>query len=206
MSIELKKVKDVYEIIAPHFSQKRISKWTWVTDFITTLPKNSIIYDIGCGSGRNMTYQNYYFIGIDNCEEFIKQCILKNLNVIQSDMTNIPLENRSSDAIISIASFHHLSSREIRVNALREMKRLIKDDGRILLSVWSIKQPEKLKKKRVFKYGDNFVKWHLSKVESIDRYYYIFKLDELKKLFQYVGLHIEKHFWEYGNEIFVLYL
>ena len=40
------------------------------------LEEGLTILDIGCGSGRNMTYSNYKFIGFDNCESFIKLCQL----------------------------------------------------------------------------------------------------------------------------------
>lgn len=197
-------VKNVYSKIASHFSDTRNGyKWNWVTDFIDKLPSNSIILDIGCGNGRNMeNSKNKYFIGIDNCAEFVSICRSKNLNIINADMCDLPFIDNSFDAIISIASFHHLDNKERRVKALKEMRRVLKKDGLILMSVWSINQPTK--SKRVFKnYGDTIVPWN--KFGKIyERYYYIFKLDELKELFSLTNFKIKEMSWCYGNEILII--
>ena len=199
---EEKYVKDVYEKIAQRFNHSRAYKWNWIEIFLQKLNKNSLVYDIGCGSGRNMMYEGLNFIGIDNCENFIKICQTKNLKVINANSINIPLKNNSADAIICIAMFHQLSNNENRINTLLEMKRLIKPGGKILLSVWSINQPPKTK--RIFKrYGNNIVDWN-NYGTIYERYYYIFKIDEIKKLFKTANLLLLEHFYDCGNEIFVL--
>ncbi len=199
---EEKYVKDVYEKIAERFNHSRAYKWNWIEIFLQKLNKNSLVYDIGCGSGRNMTYEGLNFIGIDNCENFIKICRSKNLNVINANSINIPLKNNSADAIICIAMFHQLSNNENRINTLLEIKRLIKPGCKILLSVWSINQPPKTK--RIFKrYGNNIVDWN-NYGTIYERYYYIFKIDEIKKLFKSANLLLLEHFYDCGNEIFVL--
>ena len=73
--IELEHVKQIYQDIANEFDVTRAYKWRWISNFINSLPKNSLIYDIGCGSGRNMDYPDYRFIGFDNCQSFINICI-----------------------------------------------------------------------------------------------------------------------------------
>jgi ubiquinone/menaquinone biosynthesis C-methylase UbiE len=151
-----------------------------------------------------MLNPNYNFIGIDNCIEFIKICTKQNMNVIQSDMTKIPIKSHSQDAVISIASFHHLSSNTRRLEALKEMRRIIKASGKILISVWSINQPEKTRRKFT-EYGDTIVTWNNNRGKIYDRYYYIFNIDEIKELFKKADLILEKHIWDCGNEIFVLH-
>ncbi len=81
------------------------------------------------------------------------------------------------------------------------MKRVLKDDGKILLSVWSKEQPPKSKNK--FEYGDNIVNW-TNKGNVFERYYYIFQINEIKELFERVGLNITNYKWDYGNHIFTL--
>lgn len=204
-NIEETNVKDVYEKIATHFSHTRVYSWSWITEFLENIHsknENSLIYDLGCGNGRNMNFKNLKFIGIDNCENFINICKTKNLNVIKSEITNTQLPSNSADAIICIAVIHHLVSEENRLRALLEIKRVIKSGGKILLSVWSINQPKKTR--RNFKsYGNNIVLWN-NYGESYERYYYIFKIDELKSLIKKAGLHILNHNYDCGNEIFVL--
>ena len=167
--------------------------------------KDALIYDIGCGNGRNMVNnnaKNLNFIGVDNCENFVKICKSKKLNVLYGNITAIPLASSSADALLCIAVFHHLESKENRVKALLEMKRLLKPNGKILLSVWSINQPQKTR--RSFNnYGNNIVLWN--KFGKIyERFYYIYKLDELKQLFNLCGLTISNYEYSCGNEIFTL--
>jgi len=200
--IEETNVKDVYESISKHFSNTRAYTWDWVDKFIYSLTENSFILDVGCGNGRNMMYNNYKFLGIDNCQGFIDICRQKNLNVLQANMMNITLPNNTFDAIISIASFHHLSTAENRIKCLLELKRLIKKDGTILLSVWSISQPKKTRKEFT-KYGDNLVSYN--KFGNIYyRYYYLFKIQEIKELFIKSGFLLLHHEYNCGNEIFIL--
>tara|TARA_X000000950_G_C13663408_1_gene556915 strand:+ start:178 stop:807 length:630 start_codon:yes stop_codon:yes gene_type:complete len=207
MNYEEINVKQVYNNIAEHFNVTRVNQWTWITDFINKVKINNPnkypkIIDLGCGNGRNMNYNNVEFIGVDNCKRFIEICREKGYNVICSNMTKIPLYQQHYDAIICIASFHHLDNHNNRILALLEMKRLLKIGGEILLSVWSINQPAKTK--RVFnEYGDNIVLW--TKYNRVfERYYYIFRLEELEMLFKTVGLTIVNHTYDCGNEIYRL--
>ena len=173
-----------------------------VTEFLESLPNNSNVYDLGCGNGRNMVNNsnNLNFIGVDNCENFVSICKNKNLSVINSNITKIPLNNNSADAIICIAVFHHLSSTENRIQSLLEMKRLVKPGGKILLSTWSINQPQKTR--RTFNnYGNNIVLWN-SYGKVYERYYYIFKLDEIKELIKRIGLIILNYEYSCGNEFY----
>lgn len=197
---ELTNVKNIYEQISSEFDVTRTYKWSWINDYLNTLPNNSLICDIGCGNGRNMNSPNHKFIGIDNCTGFLNICKKQNLNVIESNMTDIKLKSNSIDHIICIASFHHLSNNENRLKSLHEMKRILKNkNSTILLSVWSINQP---KKTRVTfnHYGDTMVPWK----NKHDRYYYIFKIDEVKELFIKAGLELIEHKYDCGNEIFIL--
>ena len=58
-----------------------------------------------------------------------------------------------------------------------------------MLSVWSKTQPEKTKRK-FSAWGDTLVPWKNLKGEIFERYYYIFRLDEIKQLFLDNGLNI----------------
>lgn len=192
------KVKEVYERIAEHFNEKRFSKWDWIEEFLDEFPANSLVYDIGCGSGRNIRPG---MIGVDNCDNFLKISNSKGKDVIKGDMRYLPLDDNTGIGMICIAAFHHLSTREDRLKALLEFKRVLKIGAKIMISVWSINQGENRKLK--FYYGDNIVPWN-NNGTIYERYYYIFENEEIKKLFQEAGLRLVKHFWNHGNEIYIL--
>lgn len=199
---EQKNVVDVYNKIAREFSNTRASvKWQWITDFIESLPKKTSILDVGCGNGRNMKYDDYHFYGVDNSKTFIEICRKQGLNVVEGSMMMLPFSNESFDHIINIAAFHHLSTETRRLRAVEEMYRVLKPGGKILISVWSIRQPKRTNRHFTL-YGDTMVPWK-STEETYERYYYIFKIDELKQLFERYGFITLSHKWDYGNEIFV---
>lgn len=195
-------VKNVYEEIANHFDNTRVYTWNWITDFVTSLPKNSNICDVGCGNGRNMMFKDYNFIGVDNCRAFLEICKSKNLEVIESNMTKLPFKNEQFDAVICIAAFHHLYTNTAKIECLLEIKRIIKNNGKILLSVWSKTQPEKTKRTFI-NHGHNFVKWNKFGKEY-ERYYYIFQDREIKSLFRQTGLIVINCKHDCGNEIYIL--
>ena len=200
---ETKLVTNVYNTIAHHFSDTRSYTWSWITDFVKSIPTGATIYDIGCGSGRNMNYDGYKFVGVDSSSAFVDMCIANKQHAVKASMTDLPFDDDTTDAVMCIAAFHHLSTEERRMKALSEMTRVLKKNGRILLSVWSKQQPKKTR--RVFEtYGDVIVPWTTHDGNKIDRYYYIFELDELANLFKKVGLKVISHSWEVGNEVFIL--
>jgi ubiquinone/menaquinone biosynthesis C-methylase UbiE len=195
-------VKNVYEVIAEHFNEKRFSLWDWVESFLDAFPSGSLIYDIGCGPGRNIREG---MIGVDNCDNFLKICQEKGKTVLKGSMTSLPLESNSGIGMICIAAFHHLKTEQDRLLALSEFKRVLKPKSRILISIWSIKQGVETKgnRKLKFEYGHNLVPWN-NKGQIYQRYYYIFKIDEIKELFEKSELKIINYFWNHGNEVFIL--
>jgi len=195
-------VKEVYEVIASQFDNKRYSQWDWIETFLDRFEPNSLVYDVGCGPGRNIRTG---MIGVDNCENFIKICKNKNKDVILGDMTNLPLESNSGVGIICIAAFHHLNNSSDRLKALMEFKRVLKPRSHIMISVWSINQSHagKGNRKLTFHYGDNLVPWNSNGV-IYNRYYYIFEINEIKELFEKAELKLVDHFWNHGNEIYIL--
>ena len=201
-------VKQSYDLISEYFKNTRVFTWKWTDNFISSIDNNSLILDIGSGNGRNTKYYNHTIFGLDISYEQLRMNKNKFNYDIQANMIKIPFKNNLFDAIISIASFHHLSTINERIMCLQEMKRIIKPGGKILISVWSINQPKKIKRKFI-NYGDTIVNWNTNTKDKngnfiiIPRYYYIFELNEIKNLLEKFFI-IEKYYWDCGNEIFEL--
>lgn len=199
---EKKLVTEAYRPIAMDFNDTRYEPWDWQRKFLNEIG-DGFYYDIGCGGGRLL---NNNSIGIDTCDEFIDIVRLKGLSCVKADMTQIPFRDESADAIICIASFHHLSTKERRIIALNEMYRVLKSTGKMLISIWSKIQPNDKKGKHKFpNYGDVIVPWfNKQKLKLCDRYYYIFEESEIRALFELIGFKIISYEWNYGNDIYVL--
>jgi len=91
----------------------------------TSLPKDALIIDIGCGNG----YFTYYLsklrrtIGIDFSFTMLKQNPCENL--FQASSTKLPFKDNSFDMVFCSNLLHHLENWEMN-NTLLEMKRISK--------------------------------------------------------------------------------
>jgi len=108
--------KEIYNEISDYFNITRYTIWPCVKKFLHIFPSSSILLDVGCGNGKNMLYRkDLIFKGIDFSDKLVDICKNKNLDVIESSMTNIPFQSDYFDGIITIASYHHLSNDKYRM-------------------------------------------------------------------------------------------
>ena len=56
------------------------------------------------------------------------------------DNLSLPFRDESLDAVLSVAVIHHIATAERRVRALRELARVIRVGGRVMISVWAMEQ------------------------------------------------------------------
>ena len=152
------------------------------------------ILDVGCGNGRNLIpflKQGFKGYGLDFSKEMIKnaQALLKKNNLSarvdlkEGEMQELPYSESSLDYVTSIASFHHLKEAD-RMAALLEIRRVLKKDGLLLITVWNKRQI-----KFFFGGKDKFVPWRVGR-NVHQRYYHLFTYRELKKLLLATGFEI----------------
>ncbi len=172
-------VKNVYSEIADHFDKTRYHTWPKIKDFVMSLKKNTLIYDIGCGNGRNMKIRDdCVFIGCDNNEELLTQAKKKDLNCFYGDNLALPFADDCAESVLSIAVIHHFSTYERRLTALSELFRILKKGGLILIYVWAYEQ-NKFKDSE----KDTMLEWNnQTNGKVLKRYYYLFSKGELDNL------------------------
>jgi len=97
------------------------------------LRNGDIIVDAGCGNGSQYKYDlknmAKEIIGVDTCDD-----IEQNDNVtrrLKNSIDNISLSDESVDIIISRYVFEHIKEPE---KVLKEFKRILKPDGKIILT------------------------------------------------------------------------
>ena len=152
------------------------------------------ILDIGCGSGRNLlpfAKAGFDCYGIDFSEEMLKHAAeFGKTNKIKLKLKYgraqfIPFPTKSFDYAMSIAVLHHLK-KEDHLRALSEMFRVLKNNGKAVITVWNHLNP------KFFKFilkKEAFVPWKLND-QTYLRYYYFFSFWELKKLIRKAGFKI----------------
>lgn len=185
--LETKYVKDIYTNIATHFSRTRYSVWQDTKDFLDSLPKNSNVLDVGCGNGKAMLYRkDLNIVGIDNCENLVSICKKRGLNVDIGCATKLKFPDQTFDAIICIAVIHHLESFERRKKAIQELMRVVKKDGKVLISLWfNVNESIQTTSNTIIdlKNNDFLVPWKLEN-KIYYRYYHFVDEKEIELLFQ----------------------
>ncbi|MBD3311306.1 MAG: methyltransferase domain-containing protein [Candidatus Magasanikbacteria bacterium] len=205
--------KQVYDIIALPFAQTRKFIWDDLKSLVKYSKDGYRVLDLGCGSGR--LYQLFAdlsidYVGVDQSEKQLENARKKypSGKFIMAEMRSLPFEDSEFDVIYCIATFHHLPSRVSRLDALREMKRVLKPGGRIIFTNWNLfsKSAKKTIEKGKWKIkegteADFFVPWMNSEGGILgERYYYGFMPEELKELFEAAGFVLEEQYYSRKGE------
>ncbi|MEM2974630.1 MAG: methyltransferase domain-containing protein [Candidatus Micrarchaeia archaeon] len=162
------------------------------------------LLDIGCGNCRNLkpfVQMGFECHGVDFSPKMIdiaKQFCRKNsmkVNLQVADADSLPFKPSSFNYVLSIAILHHLETKEKRLKAVQEIKRVLKPGGKAFISVWN-----KLQWKFVFKPQDMFVPWQRKGIKYM-RYYHFFHHWELLRLIKSTGLKIEWFSGPFGRNL-----
>ena len=84
-----------------------------------------------------------YKLGSDICPELVAIAASRGHEVAVCDCLNLPYRSDQFDAAVCIAVVHHLSTVERRVAALKELVRIVRPSGRVLVYVWAMEQEKR---------------------------------------------------------------
>lgn len=204
----LNKVKIDYGLIANEFSKTREKPWPEFSDFLKNLnsSKNSEetkLLDVGCGNGRLYDFlkaESIDYIGTDNNKSLLKIAKQKypNANFKYADAVRLPFPAKSFDNVWCIAVLHHLPTKTLRLKACKEIARVLKPKGKLMITVWNLwqKKYQKFINKRTH---NALIPWN----NKLNRYYYAFKPAELKILFKKAGFSLVKNIKSQHNLAYI---
>ena len=209
--------EETWDAIAESFSSTRRTPWKQCLVFIDILKNSDIVADVGCGNGRHLipsAQHCRYAIGVDISRNLLniiqntrREKGLQNVLLIHANAVHLPLQDKSVNALLCIASLHNIQGRTRRLQALHEMNRVLSDTGTALISVWSRWQRKHWRffvKQYFFRsgeYGDISIYWRQHHL-NVPRFYHLYSkkefVQELKKAgfivkdFQRVKLHSKR--------------
>lgn len=186
-----------YDLIADKFSSTRAFLWRDLGFVRGMVNRGYKVLDFGCGNGRLAGFlgNNYQeFIGVDISQKLIdisrqRYNSEKNRFVkLSLDFSRLPFKDNYFDVVFSIAVFHHFPSREYSLKIARELHRVLKPGGKIVVTVWNLWQKQYLEHHKKsnkdwidaeipFKAGEKIFK----------RYHHPFRIKQLEELFQEAG-------------------
>ncbi len=215
MRISNNTVRRTYNEISKHFSETRNTPWLEFEYFRKYVNKNDRILDLGCGNGRVYEFFKDYgitYYGLDISEKLINIAKKKypEPNFKVGNMINLPYENNFFDTVWMIASFHHLRDKKERIQTLKEIKRVLKENGILIITVWNLYQIKYLKyvingvydrlNGKTKKINDLFIPWKKKDSTKIHRYYHAFLPNELFELIKREDYTVLEHFFYRSGE------
>ena len=103
-----------------------------------------IKFAIGCGNGKYLAVRNDIVVhGVDICQELSQLAYERHKNIIIANNLNLPYRPSTMDAVISVGVVHHFASFERRLQSVKELARILKPGGQILIYVWAWEQRQR---------------------------------------------------------------
>lgn len=139
---ETRSFDEITERLTPAFVQYLDAEWNHIRSRVLRKMK---VLEVGCGSGRvlrelaplvsELVGLDHSYAQVEATEKTVKEHKLANVRIIYADATDLPFGESYFDMSISaFNTFGNLSYDKFR--ALKEMRRVTKPRGRILLSVY----------------------------------------------------------------------
>lgn len=204
----INKTRTDYNRISDHFSSTR-STFNWdrvirVLESLELKPSSKLL-DLGCGNGRALDILKKYninYTGLDLSENLIKLAKKKypTYHFQIGDLLKTPFVDDTFDYVLSVATLHHIPSKEERLKAFKEINRILKPNGQLILTVWYFWSDTRLRKliygefykklqgKSNLDFGDFLKPWKdQEKKILVERYFHAYRKSEMKNLLKESG-------------------
>ncbi len=209
----INKTKADYNLIAEQFSRTRNTRniiWQDLIPFLDYTVSGDKVLDLGCGNGRlfgALKDKNVEYVGVDNSEGLIRGAQVKtpeaDFRVV--DILKLPFDDNYFDKVYCIATLHHIPSKEVRSGVLREIKRVLRPGGIVVVTVWNLWHKgvawRELIKNASLKvlglskldFRDVLFPWRNNDRKILaQRYLHLFTQREIERLFKKAGFKIKK--------------
>jgi len=204
-------VQDAYDAIAQSWDDSRKRPFSpmplFVEEFRRRFSKtagtltHAKILDAGCGNARNTLWLSKVFprAYIYCCDSsagmlhsasrnVVAACKAHSCRIFKTDIEEIRHPSALFDAVLCTAVLHHIPSKDGRVRALSEIRRVLKQDCFAFVTVWS--DPKA-------KPGTDLdVEFPTGKGGRIRRYYHFFSRRELETAAKKAGFEVAETFFE----------
>ncbi|MBD2034920.1 class I SAM-dependent methyltransferase [Leptolyngbya sp. FACHB-321] len=139
-------VRDQYNQMAERYD-RRWSRYLFNTlsflkDWVAIVPESTVL-DIGCGTGEFerlvlSEQPEHTMVGVDLSEGMLEMAQQKcrdypHVSFQKASVVALPFVDRSFDVIVSASAFHYFDD---PIAALKEMQRLLKPNGEIVILDW----------------------------------------------------------------------
>jgi SAM-dependent methyltransferase len=147
----LEENKHSYNRMSEEFSSSRARFWEELTFLGEHATPGMKVLDIGCGNGRFydvIKERQTIYTGLDNSRGLLDEAKKKHpgVNFTEGDATKLPFPNNSFDIAYSFAVIHHVPSRRLRGEFIREAARVLHPGNTLIITSWYLWRPRYLGK------------------------------------------------------------
>lgn len=209
-----------YDQFGDSFSATRQRLQPGVKKILDSIQEDDSVLDLGCGNGHFLheIYQRNHkaaLLGVDFSLPLLRNAeSTPGVEFREIDLTKLSsfsdqlMVNGQWSIVTLFATLHHIPSNEIRLDILKTVKKIVKPDGKFILSNWQFLNSEKLKARiqpwsRVglsdndIDKGDYLLDWK-SGGEGL-RYAHHYSAEELLGLAEQAGFNVEAEFLSDGE-------
>jgi tRNA (uracil-5-)-methyltransferase TRM9 len=193
--------RDVFNSIAE--SWYRLRHWSRFKPELLEMAdrwRQGRLLNIGCAHGPDFLQfcQNYELWGVDFSEHMIEQAqkyaakFKFTAQLIVADAVCLPFPDGVFDCAIALAAYHHIKGESQRMEAFRELHRVLKPGGEVFLTVWNRWQP-----RFWFSGREANMEWK-TKGTIYYRYHYLYTYYELRMILEAAGFKVIRMFPEHA--------
>ncbi len=197
-------VARTYDAIADSYDATRTTPWPEVVEFEARLLNALLVLDLACGAGRHTCIlgRRHRVVGLDSSRELLLRARMNEptATYVVGDMVSLPFASDRFDAAVCVAAVHHLPSEAERLEALSELRRVLRPAGTAMLTVWSLEDPRFVDSASRGE-ADVWVPWRAGGPPGTMRFYHLFRQGELERLSLAAGFVGERFFGSEGNWI-----
>jgi SAM-dependent methyltransferase len=206
-----------YQSFATDFSETRGRLQMGVHQVLERVPPDCSLLDLGCGNGKVLKKlaENGFrgsYLGVDfslGLLDWATQDIPADFQAafLELDLTAPSWEGilppQTFDVICCFATLHHIPSQPLRTTLCQNIRKYLKDDGVLYISVWQFNRSERLRKKILpwetvglgedqVDQGDYLLDW--KRGGDGTRYVHLYHPDELQQLAEKSGFKVIEFF------------
>ena len=202
-----------YDFISNKFSETRKYFWRGLEFIGDFAKKGDTVLDFGCGNGRLLELfsnkENIQYYGVDVSARLVDiakekhQTSSANFQNIDPIWQSISFNDEFFNTIYSIAVFHHFPPKKYREKCAKELFRVTKKGGCVVVTVWNLWQGKYVTKilknwynkiigESELDWNDCYIRFRDNKGNVFQRFHHAFTKNELEKLFSNAGFKIDR--------------
>ena len=144
-----RKNKESYDDIAKEFSTSRARFWDELAFLGEHATPEMRVLDIGCGNGRFydvLKEREVIYTGVDSSVGLLEEARARHEGVefVEGDATALPFKDKSFDIAYAFAVIHHIPSRTLRRQFVREAARVLHSGNTFIITAWDLWRPRYL--------------------------------------------------------------